>query len=50
MSYDIEELRFVADLAHKGGMMQAENEHLKKDNMRMHGEMEVISLYQGNIK
>ncbi len=42
MSYDIEELRFVADLAHKGGMMQAENEHLKKDNAKLQTENEQL--------
>lgn len=40
MSKDIDELRFVADLAHNGGMMQAENEYLKKDNAQLQVENE----------
>lgn len=40
MSKDIDELRFVADLAHSGGMMQAENEYLKKDNANLQTENE----------
>jgi hypothetical protein len=42
MNSDIEELRFVADLAHSGGMMQAENEHLKKDNAKLQTENEQL--------
>ena len=35
MAKDIEELRFVADLAHNGGVMQAQNEVLQKENARL---------------
>ena len=48
MSKDIEELRFVADLAHNGGMMQAENEHLKRDNAKL--QVEIEHLKKNNVQ
>ena len=48
MNNDIEELRFVADLAHNGGMMQAENEHLKRDNAKL--QVEIEHLKKNNVQ
>jgi len=42
MDKNIDELKFVADLAHNGGMMQAQNEHLKHENERLRHEIEQL--------
>ena len=42
MSTDIDELRFVADLAHNGGVMQAQNEHLRSVNLELKLEIEKL--------
>ena len=38
MEKSIEELKFVADLAHNGGMMQAQNEYLRNEIARLQHE------------
>ncbi len=38
MEKSIDELKFVADLAHNGGMMQAQNEYLRNENARLQHE------------
>lgn len=42
MATDIEELRFVADLAHNGGVMQAKIEHLENENARLRSDNEQL--------
>ena len=38
MEKSIDELKFVADLAYNGGMMQAQNEYLRNENARLQHE------------
>lgn len=50
MENNIEELRFVADLAHNGGMMQAQNEALKAENLRLQEENMRLRAENDNLR
>ena len=50
MDKNIDELRFVADLAHNGGVMQAQNEHLKNENDRLRHENEKLRFENEGLK